>query len=546
MNGCIYSTTINLTSGTGPTDVDVATGNAACGANNGSLSIGNVTGGTGPYSFSVDNGDYSNNRDYSSLAAGSHTVDVRDANGCVFSTTVTIGSGTGPTAINVSSTNENCGNSNGTITINSTIGGTAPYTYSVDGSPFSGNLTYTGLAAGTHAVQVMDANGCLYLVNVDITNSGGPSSVDITPTNADCGAANGAFTINGVNGGGAPYSYSFNGGAFTSEITYTDLSAGSYTLEIRDANNCVFSTAVNISNIDGPTDVELSANNAACGVDNGRINIGNVTGGTAPYEFSVDGGAYGGATTHSNLAAGIHTVDVRDANGCVFAKSITIGQGEGPTAMDINPTNASCGSDNGRINITGVTGGTGPYTYSVDNGPFSGNTNYTDLSSGTHVVEVMDANGCTFSELVTIGSGTGPTAVTIVTDPAACGSGNGGLVIGNVTGGTGPYTYSVDNGSYSGNVNYNNLTPGSHTVDIRDANGCIYSTTVVIGSNGGPTDVNIATDPAACGADNGTLSIGTVTGGDAPYTYSVDGGNYTGNRDYTNLSCRITYCSGKR
>ena len=91
----------------------------------------------------------------------------------------------------------------------------------------------------------------------------------------------------------------------------------------------------------------------------------------------------------------------------------------------LNPTNAACGADNGRINITDVTGGTAPYTYSVDNGPFSGNTNYNNLAAGTHVVEVRDDNGCTFSALVNINSGTGPTDIKIVTAPAACGAANG-------------------------------------------------------------------------------------------------------------------------
>ena len=87
-----------------------------------------------------------------------------------------------------------------------------------------------------------------------------------------------------------------DGGAFTSETSYTDLPAGSHTLDIRDDNGCIFSTAVNISSNNGPTAVDLSANNAACGADNGRININDVTGGTAPYTYSLDGGAYGSAT----------------------------------------------------------------------------------------------------------------------------------------------------------------------------------------------------------------------------------------------------------
>src|SRR4030095_7678535 len=123
--------------GTGPTNVNVTPSDADCGAANGSLTIGAVTGGTGPYTYSVDNGGYSSTTNYNNLAAGAHTVDVKDANGCVFSKTVTIDAGTGPTDINVNTTNENCGKTNGSITITSVSGGTAPYTYSVDNSAFT-------------------------------------------------------------------------------------------------------------------------------------------------------------------------------------------------------------------------------------------------------------------------------------------------------------------------------------------------------------------------------------------------------------------------
>ena len=82
---------------------------------------------------------------------------------------------------------------------------------------------------------------------------------------------------------------------------------------------------------------------------------------------------------------------------------------------------------------------------------------------------------------------------------------------------------SVDGGGYSGTVNSYNLSAGNHTVNVRDANGCIFSTTIVITSGTGPTNINVTTTPADCGANNGTITIGTVTDGEAPYTFSVDG-----------------------
>ena len=534
-NGCLYSTTIVITAGTGPTNVGVNSTPASCGADNGTITIGTVTGGSAPYVYSVNNGPFSGDKTYTGLTSGSHTIDVRDDNGCIYSTTEIIASGTGPSDINVSSTNESCGRGNGSITITSVTGGTAPYTYSVDGSNFTSNRDYDDLNAGSHSVQVMDANGCLYFINVNITNSGGPTSVDVTPTDAECGVDNGSFTIDDVNGGRAPYAYSIDGSGFTSQTSYTDLAAGSHTIEIRDDNGCVFTSAVNISSAGGPTDINTSSTPAACGTDNGRINITGVTGGTDPYTYSIDGGNYGGSTSFNNLPAGQHTIDVRDANGCIYSTIVNVGQGNGPTAIDINPTNASCGANNGRITIADVTGGSAPYTYSVDNGPFTGATSYTNISAGTHVVEVRDENGCSFTTLVTITSGSGPTDIDANVTDAACGADNGSIRITDVTGGNAPYEYSIDNGSYSGNTNYTGLSVGPHTIDVRDENGCIYSTTLIIGSGGGPTDIDVSTTPAACGADNGSIRITDVTGGSGPYQYSIDGGNYSSTTNYPNL-----------
>ena len=156
-----------------------------------------------------------------------------------------------------------------------------------------------------------------------------------------------------------------------------------------------------------PTDV----NNhypAACGAANG-INITDVTGGDAPYKYSIDGSAYGSATSYTDLGVGAHTVAVRDANGCVFSTTVTITSSGGPTDIDVNTTPASCGADNGAININNVTGGDAPYEYSIDGGAYSRITNYTESGAGAHTVAVRDANGCVFSTTVTITSSGGPT-----------------------------------------------------------------------------------------------------------------------------------------
>jgi hypothetical protein len=158
----------------------VSTTPAACGASNGSLTIGTVSGGSAPYEYSVDGDPYSTNKNYTNLGQGTHTVAVRDDNGCIFSTTVTITSSGGPTDVNVNTTPAACGADNGSITIGTVSGGSAPYEYSVDGDPYSTNKNYTNLGQGAHTVAVRDDNGCIFSTTVTITSSGGPTDVNVT------------------------------------------------------------------------------------------------------------------------------------------------------------------------------------------------------------------------------------------------------------------------------------------------------------------------------------------------------------------------------
>ena len=87
-------------------------------------------------------------------------------------------------------------------------------------------------------------------------------------------------------------------------------------LSVRDANGCVFSTSATITNTGGPTAIAATIVNAACGASNGSITLGAVTGGVAPYTYSVNGSAFTATTSYTSLAAGTYPYKVRDANSC--------------------------------------------------------------------------------------------------------------------------------------------------------------------------------------------------------------------------------------
>src|SRR5689334_25188583 len=113
-------------------------------------------------------------------------------------------------------------------------------------------------------------------------------------------------------------------------------------IDVQDANACISSTTSTTNYTYGPTAIAVTPVDATCNTSNGSLTLGAVTGGIAPYTYQVDGGGYSGTLVYSNLAAGSHTVDVKDANGCTFSTTASIRSTTGPTAIAIYMTKASC------------------------------------------------------------------------------------------------------------------------------------------------------------------------------------------------------------
>ncbi len=210
--------------------------NASCNSGaDGSISI-TTSGGTPPYTYNWSNGATS--EDLTGLSAGAYTGTVTDANGCTLvAGPVNITEPTMPISFMLDAmTDVSCnGAADGEILITPT-GGTPPYTYNWSTGANTEDLT--GLSAGTYEGTITDANGC--------TLASGPVSivepapillsaihVDATPTG---GGSDGSIDLM-VSGGTAPYSYLWNTGATTEDLTGVTL--GSYMVTVTDANGCV-------------------------------------------------------------------------------------------------------------------------------------------------------------------------------------------------------------------------------------------------------------------------------------------------------------------
>ncbi|MBL0343395.1 MAG: gliding motility-associated C-terminal domain-containing protein [Bacteroidetes bacterium] len=521
-NGCT-STTNSVVSqpAASLSGTTTTTSNISCfSGNNGAINLA-VAGGTSPYTFNWSTGATS--EDLNGLSAGNYSVTITDANGCTAASSgiITQPVGALSTNINISQNIPCFGGGSGAVNLTVT-GGTNPYTYNWSNGQTIEDIN--GLAAGVYTVTITDANGCNTSASATITQPSAPLSSSISANQpVSCfGGSNGSLDVN-VNGGTFPYSYVWNNGQTTQNIL--NLSTGNYTVTITDANGC---TLIQNASVSQPS-AAISANatttaNISCfSGNNGAIDV-TVAGGTSPYTFVWNTGS----TTEdlNGLAAGTYTVSITDANGCTQSATGTISQPAGSLAASLSPTqNVLCfGGSNGSLDLT-VNGGTAPYTYVWSNGATAQDIN--GLSAGIYTVTITDANGCNSLQSAAV---TQPAASLSATSsnvqPVLCFSGNNGSININVSGGTAPYTFNWSNGSSSQNLN--NISSGTYSVTITDANGCTTNLSETITQPAAVLNSvpSVSQNVNCFGGTNGSVSV-AVSGGTAPYAYVWNNGAVT-------------------
>uniref|UniRef100_UPI00292FC1EA beta strand repeat-containing protein n=1 Tax=Pedobacter heparinus TaxID=984 RepID=UPI00292FC1EA len=434
--------------------------NATC-TTSGQASV-TPSGGTFPYTY-LWSPSGQMTQTVTGLAAGNQSCLITDANGCSITKNFVITTTNTLTATQ-SKTDVLCNGANtGTATV-VPAGAPGPYTYVW--APSGGNAaTATNLAAGNYSVTITASNGCSIVRNFTINQ---PPAFAVTPsqTAVTChGGANGTASVI-VTGGTGAYSYLWAPSGGTA-ATASGLSAGTYTVTIKDANLC--QTTQSFTIIEPPALViSPSQTNVSCnGSNNGSATV-SVTGGTGSYSYAwaPSGGT---AATATGLAPGTYTVTVKDANLCQTTQSFTIIEPATLVATAGPKTNVSCNGSNDGSATVNVTGGTGSYTYAW--APSGGTAaTATGLAPGTYTVTIKDANLCQTTQSFTITEPVSLTAIVSQHNVSTAG-GNDGTASVTVSGGTGAYNY-IWAPSGTNTATATGLSAGVHTVTITDANGC--------------------------------------------------------------------------
>ncbi len=373
--------------------------NITCfGDQNGAILI-SMSGGLGNYLFewTKDGTFFSSNEDLTNLGPGHYMITVEDGQSgrCIHSETFTI---IEPAELLINLDNKSdlvCfGDASGSIDIS--LSGGAPFTSS--NSPYifqwldQNGTSYStedlnGVPAGIYTVSVSDANGCSESLQVELIE---PQEILVNPvsTGVSCyGVADGTITINPT-GGIAPYTIVWSD--LGQGLNRSNLSAGTYTVEITDANNCTHIEDIEVLN--APLfDIQSTFSHISCfGAEDGNISL-TINGGVAPHTvlWSDDPSA---GLTRNNLAAGIYTVEVLSSDGCMQTEQFIINE-PSEIFIDAIVTDAiDCINPNsGAIDLQ-VYGGTPPYSYLWNNGQTT--DNLSDISGNNYSVTITDARGC--------------------------------------------------------------------------------------------------------------------------------------------------------
>lgn len=539
-NGCIATLNETLSSNSNLVATIGSLQNVSCNGGNSGAFIISTTGSVvnGTLQYSIDNGStFQSGNSFAGLSASNYPIVVKD-NSCSIALSANISQ---PGALTINPSQEKAvscnGLSDGRIKATASSG-VSPYLFSIDGTTYSSDSIFTGLAAGNYKVWVKDANGCVKESSIiQVTQ---PTVVSLSVFNKNdvtCfGGTNGSFTLTGT-GGTSPYQYSKDGTTYQASSSFAALSAGTFSLTLKDANGCSATTSGEILQ---PADIFISAsidNTVSCfGGTNGQIQV-VASGGTGLLKYAIDGTTFGNSAIFSGLSAGNYQITVMDVRGCTKASTqVNLSQASQLIPKVSSSTIKCFGGTDGSVTLS-ATGGTGAYTYSKDGSNYQGSNSFPGLTSGSYTFSVKDASSCTNTIAVNLTQPTDLIVSSSIQQQVLCYNGTNGIILANSSGGTLPYEYSLNGTTYQVSPTFESLAIGTYKVWVKDINGCIKETPSNTLSQ--PTELlgSIAEQAAVkCfGGNDGSVKL-TASGGISPYQFSSNATTFQASPDFTGLA----------
>lgn len=489
---------------------------AACKEEDGMLTI-TAENGVPPYSYSIDGVYYQSSNVFSDLAPGYYIVTARDFNN--ISSSVSADVYDKCPAMNLSTTKESCAGNDGSVLIYG-FKGTPPYVYSIDGQNFQTETSFTNLKEGSYTITMKDALG--FTSTSDIYVAKGCLNVIALPEDAGC--EGGKITVSAF-GGLEPYQYAVNGGAYNTERVFTNLTAGVYTIRVKDAADAEGSVQT-IVNSSRTLALNIQLGYAGCSLNDGSLQL-QATGGTAPYMYSINGTDFQSSGSFTAMAPGNYTTWVKDAAGCTFKKDTSVAIN--CLKFTTDRYSANCRKSDGVLKVKAMDG-IAPFEFLIDGVHFGADSTFRDVVPGTYTITVKAADGSVETDKVTIDEVC--IALSFSVQNAVCQLDNGKIEI-SASGGTAPYQYSKDGISFQSSNSITDLAAGRYKIFVKDGEGRMLDTAIQIIEQE-PPHISISTHPASCDDNDGTAYV-KVNGAVSPYTFSIDGATFQQDSNFFRL-----------
>ncbi|MBO0931297.1 SprB repeat-containing protein [Fibrella aquatilis] len=542
VNGCEGArSTLNVTINPKPT-LALSASTVGCTTGSAGSLLASVSGGTPSYTYALNGGAPVSSGAFNNLAAGTYSVVAADAKGCTSTASVVIAA-PNPLALSLKTgTNCNLSGNNGLVSAEAG-GGTPGYQFAIDGGAYQATATFNLITPGVHTISLQDANGCVLSATATVPNV---QALSLTVTSYSACTPTGQGVVNLTASNGTPaYEYQLNGGSYQSGSTFSGLSAGSYTLGVRDSRGCTNTTAVTINAKPAPPTVGANPQNFCQAPGTATL---TATGTGLLWYTSATGGTGTGSQTVSTASAGTSAYYVSQTqNGCESDR-LPVFANVNPTATLTISTIPPCNAPgNGRV-LVATTGGSPGFQFAINGGAGQEASEFTGLSAGNYTVAATDAKGCVATGNITVGSQVNMSL--LASGNASCILAGQGQINATVSGGSSPWEFRLGEGDFASNGTnatkaYNGINPGTYTLTARDLNGCTAAANVsfnaipVAGASGGCTGTSSADamiELVAADAGDGTVYAWT-----GPVSYMTSGTAITTTFAYTSTAQNGTY-----
>ena len=456
------------------------------GENTGMIKL-KVLGGTYPYQYFWDN-DISENNTVNSLFAGDYSVCVVDTNNCYICNTFNL---VESNALNLQLDNvEKLDCWYDTTSVGFFVaGGVSPYSFELDNESIeSENHFFNGITAGSHDIVMKDSLSCEHTISFYIDAFpmlyASFTEYENNLCHGDCQAD---LSVE-IHGGKPPYIYEWNNGSQSSSIF--NLCQGYYWIAIKDDNNCIDTSLVSILTPE-QLNINFEQKNVTCfGGNDGEISL-NISGGTSPYRYFWSNSV---PQQNMNIASSLsanefYEVNVLDTNNCSDNYTFVLEQPPKIEAENLMVNDKPCFGDSTDV-LLNVTGGVAPYEYEWEDS-ISTNNSAQGLKTGIYRVSIKDKKDCVnyFSFSVKI-----PQKLRLspkIRD-ASCLEICDGIIEMNISGGTEPYNYFINNEQV--NEIKDSLCVGEYLLSIKDEHNCLVNDTLLIEENQDTLEFHIYMD----------------------------------------------------